>query len=200
MSKLIKLSIVVVMFLSYPFAFISALLVNPYLWIPIGLMMATLGLVGLYQYTYKNHGVVALAVFTNGTFISLGQYLETIVPAISILVNFIGILLSILMMVVWYYWKEGHKQVNVRIKREKVDSVPKAELSAIEKLQLFISFITRFKELVKVKKYSPLLALQFVYVEHQEKLHYKEEKNSLDFILGEEVLLERNEYDQSPDR
>ncbi|MGA5691364.1 hypothetical protein [Cytobacillus pseudoceanisediminis] len=107
MDNVSKTAIVSMTLLSYFIALISAFAVFPYVWLPIGIVLALMGAWWLYRYKYKNRGVLAIALFTNGTFIALGQYLEFIVPAISILVNILGAILTIIMMLLWYYWKEG---------------------------------------------------------------------------------------------
>lgn len=197
MDKLSKFAIPLMTILSYVFSLFSALYVFPYIWLPLGIMFTLLGLFWISQYTHRNRGVVSIALFTNGTFISLGQYLETVVPAISILVNILGVILSFVMMLIWYYWKEGQRHVQIRIKQEKAVEEVQKDTNIFQKIKVFIRLLKRQRSLVKEKGYSSKLAFQFAYIEYQEEKDKQEEKNSLDFILGREVILQRNEYDQS---
>ncbi|MEQ2529170.1 hypothetical protein WMO40_21075 [Bacillaceae bacterium CLA-AA-H227] len=151
------------------------------------------------NYLYAKKGLVGVALITNSIFIGLGQYLEYYVPLISFITNILGAVLSIFAVVIFYYWKEGQRHVEVQIKNEKVEEVTK-KLSLYEKIKLLIGFITRYRRLRKEKQYSTVLALQFLYIEYQEEKYKKEEKNALDFILGREVILQRNEYDRSPEK
>lgn len=200
MDNVSKIAIVSMTLLSYFIALISAFAVFPYVWLPMGIVLALMGAWWLYRYKYKNRGVLAIALFTNGTFIALGQYLEFIVPAISILVNILGAILTIIMMLLWYYWKEGQRHVQVRIKKEKIEEPSTDNTSPLAKIKILIKLLKKYRKLVKEKGYSHVLAFQFVYVEYQEEKNNKEVKNALDFVLGREVVLQRNEYDQSPDK
>lgn len=197
MDRLTKFAIPLMTILSYVFSLLSALFVFPYIWLPLGIVFVLLGLYWISQYTHRNRGVIAIALFTNGTFISLGQYLETVMPAISFLINILGVVLSFVMMLLWYYWKEGQRHVQVRIKQEKVDEEIKKDTNIFNTIKLLFYLKKRQKNLIKEKGYSRKLAFQFAYIEYQEEKEKKEEKNALDFILGKEVILQRNEYDQS---
>jgi hypothetical protein len=190
-----KLIIIVTTILSYLLAFISAIVVFPYLWLPIGLLFGLLGAFWLYKYTHKNRGVLSVAIFTNGTFVALGQYLETVVPAVSIIVNILGVVLTLVMMMLFYYWKEGQRHVQVRVKQEKM--VIEEEISSFEKLRLFITLLKKQRTLIKSKGYPKLLAFQFALVEYHEERANLAKNNAIDFVLGKEVILQRNEYDQS---
>ncbi|MGA5691363.1 hypothetical protein [Cytobacillus pseudoceanisediminis] len=90
--------------------------------------------------------------------------------------------------------------VQVRIKKEKIEEPSTDNTSPFEKIKLLIKLLKKYRKLVKEKEYSHVLAFQFVYVEYQEEKNNKEVKNALDFVLGREVVLQRNEYDQSPDK
>lgn len=148
------------------------------------------------NHLYANKGLIGVALITNSIFIGLGQYLEFYIPLISFITNILGVVLSIFSIVVFYYWKEGQRHVEVRIKNEKIEEVIQKP-SLIGRIKLFITLSKKYKKLVKEKGYSKILAIQFLYVEYQEEKMKKEEKNALDFILGKEVILQRNEYDQT---
>jgi hypothetical protein len=182
---------------SYLAALISALFVFPYLWVPLGISYLSIGLFGLFRYKYRKRGVVSIAIFTNGTMIAFGQYLESYIPGASIPVNLVGSVLSFLMMIVWYYFSEGRRHVEVRVKQEKV--MKEEPKSSFENIRTLIYFIKKTIEFRKNNGYPFFLAFQFVYVEYQEEKSTKSKKNALDFVLGVEVKLQRNEYDQSPE-
>ncbi|MFS0783494.1 hypothetical protein [Bacillus sp. 1P06AnD] len=183
---------------SYGVSIVSAIMVLPFIWLVIGVILAVLGGSWLFVYKYNHKSVPAIAIFTNGVFTALGQYLESVFPASSILINTLGMVLTIFMMLLWYYWKEGQRHVEVRVKKEKVIDEPAEANSIFERLRFLLSLRKRQKQLMKEKQYPSVLAFQFAYVEHKENEMKKEEKNALDFILGQEVELKRNEYDQSP--
>lgn len=198
-DSIVITTIILFTVLSYIASLISALFPYLIVWLPIGLCLAIISLIWLVRYKFKNRAVLSIAMFTNGVMIALGQYLETIVPAISLLVSLLGGLLSLLMMVVWYYFKEGKRHVEVRIKRE-VEMVEYSEQQSIrDRLRELRMIKKRAKEL-SLEGCEKILAYQIAWVEFAEEKALKEEKNSLDFVLGREVYLSRNEYDQSPDR
>lgn len=193
-----KLLLGIVLFASYLIALISAFLVFPYLWLVLSLILTALGGFYLYKYRFNNTGVSAIGIFTNGVFIALGQYLENYVPAISIPVNLFGAALTIPMMILFYYWKEGQRRVEVRVKHEKAEEIV-VDMSIWQRYKVFRNIRKRKNELMVEKKIPTLLAWQYAYVEYREALEKEKEVNALYFVLGREVVLERNEYDQNPE-
>lgn len=201
MDRITRIIMVLFTIIGYVISLVSAIFVFPYIWLPVGVMLALIGVFWLYKYKYKNRGVLAISIFTNGTFVALGQYLEIIVPAISILINILGVIMSVLMMLIWYYWKEGQRHVRIRVKNEKVEEDSENHNPGFFEKAKFILFLIKKQEKYRKEKgYSRILAFQFAYVEFQEEKRKQEEKNALDFVLGKEVILQRNEYDQSPDK
>ncbi|WP_019156940.1 hypothetical protein [Robertmurraya massiliosenegalensis] len=159
-------------------------------------------LIGAYllgKYLHGNKGIIGIALITNAVFIGLGQYLEFYISLISFVTNIMGVILSFIVMVIFYYWKEGQKHYEVRIKNEKVEEeLPKVSIE--EKIKLLITLLKKARKYHKEKGYSKKLAFQFAFVEIQEEKSKVEEKNALDFVLGKEVILQRNEYDQNPQK
>ena len=146
----------------YIVSLFSAFLVKPYIWLIIGLFYSGYGMYSLAKNRYRNQGVVAIAIFANGLFIALGQYLERFFPIVSIFTNLLGVIASFLLMVVFYYWKEGQKKQEIIIRQTKVVEVVK------------VSFATRiktvFKKLNEMQKFkkahtvSPLFTLKYAFI------------------------------------
>jgi hypothetical protein len=172
--------------------------VKPYLTFSIVIIYSIVGIYILSNYLYANKGLVGIALITNSIFIGLGQYLEFYVPLASFVTNILGALLSFFSIIVFYYWKEGQRHVQVRVKNERAEDIIKKNKPS--SIKIGYQLLKRQRQLVKDKGYSQLLAFQFAYVEYHEDQIKKEEKNAIDFILGREVILQRNEYDQSPNK
>jgi hypothetical protein len=172
------------------------LFVKPYSSLAISGIYLLIGIFLLSNYLYANKGLIGIAIITNSTFIGLGQYLEFYFPLASIVTNLMGGILSFVAIVVFYYWKEGQRHIQVRIKNEKVQETTKKE-NPLKKIKFLFQLLRKQRKLVKEKGYSNSLAFQFIYVEYQEEKSKAEEKNALDFILGKEVTLQRNEYNQT---
>lgn len=113
--------------------------------------------------------------------------------------NFLGIILSVISVVIFYYWKEGQRRVQIRVKNEKAFE-PVRNKTFLEVIKIAFKIVLRTISIKKEKGYSLILAFQFAYVEYHEDQMKKEEKNALDFVLGKVVILQRNEYDQSPNK
>lgn len=193
-----KISLVFLTISVYFFALITAMLIIPYLFITIAMIYLLVGIYNFVKNMYSNAGLLGMALITNSIFIALGQYLEFYFPLSSIATNVFGVIASIVTVLVFYYWREGQKHVKVRIKNEKRDeSIQK--VSILDRIKFLATLIKRQRQLVTDKRYSQMLALQFAYIEYQEEKTKKEENNSIDFVLGKEVILQRNEYDQSTD-
>lgn len=175
---------------------ISAFIVQPYIWIVIGGVLAIIGAIQFAKYKYHNRGVYGIGTFTLGVFIALGQYLELYIPLASIVVNFIGFIVSIPLMVVFYYWKEGQKKVEVRIKRER-DNLADTQnkRTFIEKIRMIQRFFQLFETTNKEWKWSFRLKKSYALLHHE--LNNQSKKNAVDFTILEEVTLNRNEYDQT---
>lgn len=184
---------------SYALAFVSAMLVIPWLWIPIGIVTLLMGLAGLYFYRFKNRGVVAMGLFTVGTFVAFGQYLEYYLPAASIFINIFGVALSVIMMVLWYYFKEGHKRKEVRVKKEKFE-VEEMKVKEVGSVRFLWRVIRRYLKVKKAHPYGNVDAWAIAYYEVDKELTDKPRMNAIDFDLARKVAMVRNEYDQTTDR
>lgn len=183
----------------YLFALIATVVIKPYLFIPLSLIYLLIGVYVLINNLYSNTGLMGVMLLVISTCIGLGQYLDFYFPLSSFLTNIFGAMFSLVAVVVFYYWKEGQRHVKVRIKNEKVDdSIQKVAI--LERIKFLASLIKRQRQIVKDKGYSQLLALQFAYIEYQEEKMKIEANNLINFVLGKEVLLQRNEYDQSSER
>lgn len=183
----------------YVFSFISVFLTKPYWIISIAILYLFIGLFLLSNYLYTNKSLVGIALITNSVFVGLGQYLELYFPLASIITNLFGGILSIVSVIVFYYWKEGKRHVQVRIKNERQEEKPTKD-GSLSKFKVFIRLLKRQRALVREKGYSHGLALQFAYVEYQEEQRKSEEKNALNFVLGREVILQRHEYDNRSEK
>lgn len=197
MSKIFGFFMGIILVSSYFFSFISAMLVMPFIWIPVGIGYALLGLFWLYLYKYKNRGVVAMGIFTVGTFVAFGQYLEFYLPAASIVVNLFGSVLSLGMMLIWYYFKEGQRRLEVRVKKEKFETEQIKEENIFDKIRHLKKILTLQKEVKKDTDYSSWMAFETAYVQYFEEIERQNQKNAVDFNLMREVVMMRNEYDQS---
>jgi hypothetical protein len=191
------LIIFLVLVLSYVISILAALMVLPLIWLPTGIILTIFGGILFYKYRLHNAGLISIAIFTNGVFISLGQYLEYYVPAISIPVNIFGSVFTFPIMLIFYYWKEGQRRVEIRVKQEKLIEEELPKFNAWDKFRLFLKLRKRKKQIAKSKGIGNILAWQYAYVEYKEEIEKQDELNSLDFILGKEVILQRNEYDQN---
>jgi hypothetical protein len=191
------LIIFLVLVLSYVISILAALMVLPLIWLPTGIILTIFGGIFFYKYRLHNAGLISIAIFTNGVFISLGQYLEYYVPAISIPVNIFGSVFTFPIMLIFYYWKEGQRRVEIRVKQEKLIEEELPKFNAWDKFRLFLKLRKRKKQIAKSKGIGNILAWQYAYVEYKEEIEKQDELNSLDFILGKEVILQRNEYDQN---
>lgn len=173
---------------------VSAFIVQPYLWLVTGIILAVFGVIQFAKYKYHNRGVYGMGTFTIGVFVALGQYLELYIPLASIVVNFIGFICSIPLMVVFYYWKEGQKNVEVRVKRER-EVLSDNKRTFIQKIRILVRFLQLFKTTNKEWKWSFRLKKSYALL-HQEQ-NYQGSKNAVDFAILQEVTLNRNEYDQT---
>lgn len=175
---------------------ISAFIVQPYVWLVIGCVLAIIGATQFAKNKYHNRGVYSMGTFTVGVFIALGQYLEFYLPLASIVINFIGFIVSIPLMVVFYYWKEGQKKVEVRVKREQEDLVNTPnKRTFIEKIRI----VQRFLQLLKTtdKEWTLSFRMKKSYAMLHKEMNLIAEKNAIDFTILQEVSLNRNEYDQT---
>lgn len=173
---------------------ISAFVVQPYVWLLIGIVLVILGAMQFAKYKFHNRGVYGIGTFIMGLFISLGQFLEFYMPLASIVTNFIGFISSIPLMIVFYYWKEGQKNKQVRIKQEKESVVVKEE-TLLEKLKFCYKIIKFFKDTGKDLSFWKRLGNAYVLADKEK--NYVELKNAVDFHFIQEVQLNRNEYDQT---
>lgn len=183
----------------YIFSLVSAIIVKPYWSISIAVIYLLIGIYIMSNFLYSNKGLVGIALITNSIFVGLGQYLEYYIPLISFLTNILGAALSIFSVVIFYYWKEGQRRVQIHIRNERLEDTQK-KASKFSKILIVLKLFKRQRELIKEKGYPKMLAFQFAYIESLEEKMKKEEKNALDFVLGKEVILQRNEYDQSPEK
>lgn len=186
--KVIKQLIIVgLCLLSYMFAYLSAVIPG-ILWWVIGGFLVIVGftLVGLYR--SSNLGVLAVGIFTNGVFLTLGQYLYKYVEGIQFLVVIFGYCLSIIVGIGFYYFKENQKDVTKLVKQERKEEIQSNSLK--ENLAATIHIIKKL--VTNIKKYGFKLGIKMTVVEEEEIV--VEESNSMDFILGVKVELERREY------
>lgn len=174
---------------------VSAFIVQPFIWWIFGIGMTIVGVIQFARYKYLNRGVYGVGIFTVGTFITLGQYLEMYFPLASIVTNFIGFIVSIPLMVVFYYWKEGQKNVEIRIRHEKDTVGIDNKRTFIENIRIFNRFIQLFKTTDKEWKWT--FRIKKSYAMLYQELNQKELKNAIDFTILQEVTLNRNEYDQT---
>lgn len=135
-----------------------------------------------------------------GMFFGLGAYLRTIGMIFGPLSMVLGLILSLVAMFFFYFWKEGRKRVEFVVKKELAEEVKKKNFKQQiqelnERLKYSITFLKRVNSYRK-QGHSWHFSFQLVYVEQLRKAQWKEPKNSIDFSILKEVKLDRNEYDE----
>lgn len=185
-----------VLFLAvYIVSLVSAFYVKPYLWLVIGLLFTIYGMYSFTQNRFLNRGVASVAIFTNGIFIALGQYLEFYIPIASIFTNLFGFFASFPLMIVFYYWKEGHKKQDIIIRQKKVEVVIKT--SPVERIKIFIRILRELQQFKKTHSVSPWFSLKYTIIKTIYLDQNIRKNNAIDFTLGRRATLERSEHDQT---
>lgn len=155
-------------------------------------LVAGVSLVIRHQMEFQS--VLGVGFLFTGVCLWLSQYLNTYVPGIDIAVVILGYMMSIISMIVLHSYIRGKRDVNIKLKKvnpEKEDTQKPDTL--VERLSAFDEI--RKKSKLVDPQYTGLLRWQIAYVEYKEEKRMDEEKNAVDFIIGQQVDLEQREYE-----
>lgn len=163
----------------------------------ISICLVSLGVFAVKKYMYELKAMFGIGIVIMGLFYGLAAYLATYFFFLGPFISFLGVGVSLFVMILYLFWQVGRKRVNYIIKHEPLDSASAKEKGLKnywKKLKHTVNLIKQYRYHRK-NGHSRVFSLQLVYVEELKRKEYEGPKNALDFTILREVELQRNEYD-----
>lgn len=170
----------------------------------IGAIILSLVIIGYSMYRlnknkYDSAAVMSVGMMTNAMFYFLGVYLGTYFKPFATIITIGGMLLSLVVMFFYFFWKEGKKRVEFVVKQERFDSNKKPSIrerwtNIKGSISIMKSIHRRAKELQESEGLGKWFSYQMSFVEHERKANWKAPINAIDFPILREVEMNRNEY------